>query len=519
MKNLLYLSFLFLGLFAFGQPVYKVTEGELQFIHPDFGIVIKKDNAYYICKPKELYTYKGWTYYEEKLDLYVVPPVFLNRINNYKGNIYPEDLKKYNFKKLKNKRFIVIIENEEEDEERDEFHLFQVNNDYFALLNVFEEGFLTRMATSVILDFGRNQKILFIGNSYGSNFKALIIPTKQGLLINHERFDINNNNGKYFSSYPPPPSSYVINEKTHYRAVVTPAHLYPEELETENIFQKYYVVENIISESEKKAIADETVFEYRYFADTLKNNKVILKSFYDQKIIPKSYDSISLIMSGGLIVGYGKSGTDLYDVTLKKINSKELRAVKPVYKMVSIPHISPRPYPEFYNLQILDKNELKLINVIGKEQDHNLINEIKLKEFEPVFAINTEDNWKFLIETVFYNEVMWKDYIDEEIAVKYVFVQQESGKYDCDFYEYYLNKDFNQTQYSHWKELPKNLDSVKRAKHLARIEKDGLVAYFPLSMNVKYKYLEDFNGNFARFTLPNGQKGWLDINGNEYLDD
>ena len=48
--------------------------------------------------------------------------------------------------------------------------------------------------------------------------------------------------------------------------------------------------------------------------------------------------------------------------------------------------------------------------------------------------------------------------------------------------------------------------------------KNGLSTYYPIMKDIKYKKIEKFDNNFARFTLPNGQKGWLDKEGNEYLD-
>jgi hypothetical protein len=41
--------------------------------------------------------------------------------------------------------------------------------------------------------------------------------------------------------------------------------------------------------------------------------------------------------------------------------------------------------------------------------------------------------------------------------------------------------------------------------------------YFPMNKTAKYKSINRFKGNFAEFELPNGRKGWLDLNGNEYL--
>lgn len=56
-----------------------------------------------------------------------------------------------------------------------------------------------------------------------------------------------------------------------------------------------------------------------------------------------------------------------------------------------------------------------------------------------------------------------------------------------------------------------------RSYHLL-LEKGGLKCYYPIHSKPRYKTLEPFTHHFARFTLPNGQKGWLDFDGNEYFD-
>ena len=54
--------------------------------------------------------------------------------------------------------------------------------------------------------------------------------------------------------------------------------------------------------------------------------------------------------------------------------------------------------------------------------------------------------------------------------------------------------------------------------HILRLELNGLQCYYPISSTPCYVKLEKFNLNFARFQLPNGQKGWLGLNGKEYFD-
>ncbi len=51
-----------------------------------------------------------------------------------------------------------------------------------------------------------------------------------------------------------------------------------------------------------------------------------------------------------------------------------------------------------------------------------------------------------------------------------------------------------------------------------KFSRNGMYGYFPFDKDVKYKFVDDFKKYFTRFELPNEQKGWLDRNGNEYLD-
>lgn len=68
--------------------------------------------------------------------------------------------------------------------------------------------------------------------------------------------------------------------------------------------------------------------------------------------------------------------------------------------------------------------------------------------------------------------------------------------------------------------LPVEFDSIKSTGYYSpiRFEKDGLVGYYPINKEPRYKELGYFEGAFARFTLPNNKKGWLDLYGNEYED-
>lgn len=51
-----------------------------------------------------------------------------------------------------------------------------------------------------------------------------------------------------------------------------------------------------------------------------------------------------------------------------------------------------------------------------------------------------------------------------------------------------------------------------------RIKRNGLYSYFQVTSDNQYRSIDKFEKFFARFVLPDKRKGWVDLKGNEYLD-
>lgn len=67
--------------------------------------------------------------------------------------------------------------------------------------------------------------------------------------------------------------------------------------------------------------------------------------------------------------------------------------------------------------------------------------------------------------------------------------------------------------------LPFEYKKIISYQNYLNLEKNGLYTYYPnIGMEPKYKKLEPYIGNFARFETPNGKKGWVDRKGKEYFD-
>ncbi|WP_129537788.1 hypothetical protein [Flavobacterium sp. 140616W15] len=100
-----------------------------------------------------------------------------------------------------------------------------------------------------------------------------------------------------------------------------------------------------------------------------------------------------------------------------------------------------------------------------------------------------------------------------------IWLKLKNGKYSLNILDYLLNENPSEEVKKINDELPKNLDSIARINQdIYIIEKNGFYTYFPIVREIKYKKIEKFQDNYARFELPNGQKGWLDLDGKEYLD-
>lgn len=50
------------------------------------------------------------------------------------------------------------------------------------------------------------------------------------------------------------------------------------------------------------------------------------------------------------------------------------------------------------------------------------------------------------------------------------------------------------------------------------VQHKGLKGYLGINDKPKYKKLEPFQGNYARFEYPDGRKGWLKLDGTEFID-
>ena len=113
MKKILYIFFLLSSIFLYAQQTYKVPEGELQFIVPNKGIIVKKHLDYYFFKKEdnfELENDDNNTIYEFELEK--LSDLEFEKHSKSKDIITASDVFRLNFDSISNIRFTETTEDD-----------------------------------------------------------------------------------------------------------------------------------------------------------------------------------------------------------------------------------------------------------------------------------------------------------------------------------------------------------------------------------------------------------------------
>jgi len=493
--------------FIFAQKTYKVTEGELQFVHFQQGIIIKKNDNFYKLEIKVDFELKQNKMYS------VLTPIKNNDIETlYKSKklvLKDEIDDKFDFKNLLNNEFII-----KDDDNDDTWSKFcQINNNYFALFsNEYRDEKIYTQLNEILpyiyIQFG-NKRIIY---TY-ENEKLFLIPSKKKICFL---------------------GSYIFNP---------------------NCKQK------------KKRLSNKEIYDFSehvfpklendfFRIDTIENKKVQLKNIYNEVIINKNYDSIKL---APIISCYKNGKIDLYNLTFNKLNKHPLK----VYKIGR----------GGGSIQVIEKNKSKIINWAGKEikkpiyygyidlnyyensKEYSLEVSIEKRNNNFIFfarnlnlfgaetdetvkdnitLINTKDIKKFYFSKISKDTISKRGTIITDDSLKskiidkidfnndLVYYEKLDGTFGLNYLGYFISKEDN--FYGNIFDIIsleeyQNLQNIEYKFSLYKMKRNNLYNLFPLQKDFKYKSLEDFKFGFARFELPNGKKGWLDLEGIEYLDD
>ena len=487
MKRIIYILCFFLSISSFGQQTYKVTEGELQFIVPNKGIIIKKESDFYLFR--KLYNFELDNENKSTIYKFELERLTDSQYKNYVNSdtvIFANEVGPLKRSAIKNIRFTETTE--------DDFNQFYyLNKDMFVYTetdNFSKQLGRRNLYPFLILDFKNNKQIIYFDD-------GLIVPLKKELKL-------------------------LLNDK-----------------------QSNYITEKKVKLKAKEiSMANFSEIEYYYEVDTIqKSKKVFFKSIFFKNALNKTYDSI--YTSSNFIVGYAKKTIDVYNYQLKKLPLKNVRTIFLL--------------DYFPQAQIISKNELRTINLLGQDykigdgpssvdlsyqfpdeniyfkivrndniytfegEIHKLINNSSSYGLEKINLFNTADvdTLEFASEYDVLNSVTLSTesgYRKQKPILLYSFLKNK--KYNLNSFDYFLVENLNEEQQKANDKLPKNLDSLTKINNdVYYITKNNLCTYFPIKKEIKYKSIEKFQGNFARFEFPNGKKGWLSKDGKEYLDE
>lgn len=512
MKQLLYISFFLFSILSFGQQTYKVTEGELLFVMPGKGIIIKKDNQFFEMK---LNVVLNKSKKSIETNLYPISEESLKLFSKGKSFVSYSDIKEnHDFNDLQKICFNYINSDSNDEKEYDEYKLCLINGNFFAYFiiknkdkNKYTE--IEEYMPFIFIEF-ENKRIIYTYD----NEEIFIVPTDKSYTIIHQ-YD---------------------SESKEFKA------------------EKLKISNEEIYKFSQHAFHD---LEDEFFVvDTLPSKKVRLKNIHNEILISEAYDSIVL---SSIIKCFNNNKMDLYNLSFKKINKFPVQASKG--------HLG--------SIQILEKNKLKWIDWTGKEikkgfsfpivllpeaPQHEYKYELTISKSKEKFILKTRNFDVFGFETnetesdtlsltnaigiknfyfennnskdtissnrEFYHFDNYKSRITEMVDFSYtvVYFQRENGTFGMSYLGNFFvnNEDFKNnsasSEFNNFNEY-QDLQFVEFKYPFYKMKKNNLVKLFPLHKEFRYKKLEDFQGKFARFELPNGQKGWLSKEGKEYLDE
>ena len=282
-----------------------------------------------------------------------------------------------------------------------------------------------------------------------------------------------------------------------------------------------------------------------------------MKNLLGEQILPCTYDTIIIPNKNELFLALKNGKGMLYNRYFRQI-ANNIRCVLPVRNLFS-PYIVLQNNKIRYitdDFEICDTLKNCIYIVCGTVTSYNFKTEKTENGFKihkeiggmtqiipqvfPFFLNERYDNLLFLNgqNQFYYDENSDVEFRNPNFLVfeknkKFGIVEIEMPLLDCrqdslqkyswDNYSYFEDK---KIVFEHQNITPtiivSDLDSVifsSKYNYPAKIYKNGLCTYFPISKEPKYVDIQDFNRYFARFRLPNGKEGWLSRDDVEYLDE
>ncbi|WP_420575104.1 hypothetical protein [Kordia sp.] len=395
----------------------------------------------------------------------------------------------FNFSDLRNIKF--TYENEDKSEK---YEFFQFNTELFVLVYYFKDDEKWSFSEATLypyspISIAKNKRIYSLfGEDYG-----VIIPEKNGIHV------------------------YLAKTKRFYNFKG-----FSTEIQQKNY--RNYNTETLAH------IANDLNFEQFYIIKEGTEGKRMYNYLGIEKL-DKVYDSIFV---NNFIVGVKDGKYDIYNQAFQRLPLENVRA----FHLIETSGTEASNYIP-YSAQILDKNELKTIYLSSrKEKNTHLFGGIAYMEmyYGEVHLKIIKKNDYFHIKNL--ETFMFPDYkipiATAEIDSLYFLGNK---KREVRFSEFPLRHGFNLNKIIHLKTKKGThylyhthylehtnprftrvaLEEVKTYGNMIRFKENNKYGYYGIHSKGRFKKLDAFQGFFAKFELPNGQKGWLDKTGKEYL--
>ena len=169
-----------------------------------------------------------------------------------------------------------------------------------------------------------------------------------------------------------------------------------------------------------------------------------------------------------------------------------------------------------YNRKITVRNDSTFINIHTTHPYTIDVNEDIYATTEDSFYVNKNVDLYFLNGTKLYNS-NGNDSYPPGLESNVYFEKIRNGKINLLRIER-INKPIKISPILAEIKLQKEIiDKDYKINYQAFIfSKANKYGYYPMQLTARYKTLKPFAGKFAAFVLPDGQKGWLSVNGKEY---
>ncbi|MGK6342365.1 hypothetical protein ACMGDK_09010 [Chryseobacterium sp. DT-3] len=227
--------------------------------------------------------------------------------------------------------------------------------------------------------------------------------------------------------------------------------------------------------------------------------------YKDQELLTYHYsenpDILQIILKNGTLLTYTQNGllNDYSQLALQKESDKSYKEnASNGFQIYTIE--KNKIQEKSYHIFVEPEDELLDIKYLIYGQDPKFLNNKKSLEIEYTLKRKSKLNEK-IIEYGYSEEMLFTP-----LKISYI-ISKIKNKYGIwDFKDQKIILPF---EYS---------EIISYQKYLL-LKKNRLVTFYPnIGSEPKYKKLEPYVGNFARFETPEGKKGWVDIKGKEYFD-